>query len=593
MATVLMTLVGCGDGASDSSGEAAQGSRSQEVVYRSALGAKLRGLDPMDIGAVNDSGVASNFYETLYQYHYLKRPYEIVPQLAAEMPQISDDGLTVTIKLRDDVFFHDDESFPDGKGRKMVASDVVYSWMRLADLKNISKNWDLLNGRIVGLDAFREYTKTVATKREVDYDLPIEGLVALDDVTLQIKLTKPWPTMLLNLAYLPLAVVPREAVEHYGDEFINHPVGTGPYTLGAWRRGSRIELVRNPNFREELYPSEGEPGDAEAGLLKDAGKPMPFIDRAVLEIIEEDQPRWLKFMAGELDAAGIPKDSFDQAINPQRELTQEMIDKGIELTKSTNPGTFWLAINMQDPVLGNNLPLRQALNAGFNREEYLVKFINGRGEPARGVLPPMYAEYNSELNSPYTAYDPEKAKALVQEAIKVHGGPLPTITFSMGGTDTVQRQMGQFVQREYKAIGLDVDPEYMDWPQLQDGIKSASLQLWQIGWFGDFPDAENFLKLYYGPNKAPGVNGTNFDNEQFNTLFEQLKVEPLGPKRVELARQLEQIVVDELPQVYTIHTIGYLLKYEWVRNRKTHHFGYGLMRYWNIDTALRDQRQGR
>lgn len=559
------------------------------VVRYSTLSSKIRGLDPMDIGDTTSSAIGGNIFDCLYQYHYLKRPYQLIPNLAAAMPTVSEDSLTYTIPIRDDVVFFDDECFKatSGKGRGLTAADFIYAWKRIANIKNVSKNWWIFDGRIVGFDEFREYTKTIKDKADVDYSKPVEGLVALNDHLLQIKLKKPWPQLQFMLAHLPTAPVPHEAVNHYGEEILNHPVGTGPFILEDWKRGSKIILSRNPTFRDERYPSEGEPGDKEAGLLTDAGKRLPLIDRAEFLVIQEDQPRWLKFMAGDLDVAGIPKDSFDKVINTNRQLTPEMLAKGIILTKYQTPLTLWYGINMEDPILGTNLPLRRAMNLALNRKEYIKLFANDRAIPARGILPAMFGDFNPELVSPYINYDPQKAKQLLVKAQRIHGGPLPTITMTMGGTDSTARQIGQYLTRTYKAVGLDFQVEYMDWPTSQDKVKNKSAQIYAMGWYADYPDSENFLLLFYGPNGSPGPNNMNYKNAEFDELFEQMGTMPSSPERKALVQKMEQMVIEDLPCILTSHPIAFALHYNWALNRKPHVFGEGHLKYGNIDVERR------
>ena len=278
------------------------------------LNAKVQTLDAADIGDVASEAVASEFYETLYGYHYLKRPYEIVPVLAQELPSVSEDGLTYTIKIKKGVFFTDDKCFKNGKGRELDANDFVYAWKRIANIKTICKSWWIFENKVVGLDEFREYTKTCTRIEDINYARPVEGLYTADDRTIVIKLKRPWPQILLLLAYIPTAPIAREAVDYYGKDIISHPVGTGAFKLKTWDRISYIEAVRNPTWHGELYPSEGAPGDREADLLADAGKPMPFVDGIIWRIIPEDQPRWLLFKMGDIDITGIPKDNFGQAI---------------------------------------------------------------------------------------------------------------------------------------------------------------------------------------------------------------------------------------------------------------------------------------
>lgn len=589
MAVSVLTP-GCGESSEGGAGEGGEAM----LVTRGALSSKVRGMDPMDIGDTTSSATASSIFDCLYQYHYLKRPYELIPSLAADMPTVSEDGLTYTIKLRDDVYFHDDACFTEtgGKGRKLVAEDIIYSWKRIANIKNVSKNWWIFDGRIKGFDEFREYTEGVADKKDVDYSRPVEGLVVVDDLTLQITLNKPWPQVVYMMSHLPTAAVPREAVEHYGDEFINHPVGTGPYVLKEWRRGSKIVFERNPTYREEFYPSEGEPGDKEAGLLDDAGKRLPLIDRVELTIIEEDQPRWYKFLEGSLDIGGIPKDNFNTAISPTRELTPDLTEKGVVLEVYKNPATYWYGFNMEDPLLGKNKALRQAMNLAIDRDDFLEKFMNNRGIAARGVLPPMIPGYDEEIKSPYTVYDPELAKDRLKEAEAFHGGPLPTIVLSMGGTDSTQRQMGQWFARSYENIGLKVEVEYMDWPSMQEKVKTKSAQMYSMGWVADIPDAENFMQLFYGPNGSPGPNNMNYKNAEVDALYDTISVMKDSPERNAIIREMQQKVVDDLPCVLTVHPVVFLLHFDWLNNYKPHVFGYGLTKYRNIDVELRRQRVG-
>lgn len=585
---ILTSLHGCGSGDSDTTNSA----QSNQVVRYAAFGAKIRSLDPMLIQDTMSSAIASQLYDCLYQYHYLKRPYQLIPSIASDMPQISEDRLVYTIKLRDDVTFIDDKCFLNGKGRNVTAKDFIYSWMRIANVKNTSGNWSFLDGKIKGLNEFRKYTKTVE-KKDVDYDRPIEGLKALDDHTLQITLVKPWPQIMYILAHLPTAVVSREAVECYDDEFINHPVGTGAFILKTWKRGSKLVLVRNPYFRDEQYPAQGQSGDREKGLLDDAGKRLPLIDRIEVAFIQEDQPYWLTFMRGEIDSGGIPKDSYAQAIKSGRELTDEMKKKGIILQVQDDPTTYWIAFNMTDSVVANNLPLRRAMSMAIDRDDYIDLFLNGRGRPARGPVPPGFDGYNPDLVSLYTVYDVNKAKQLVDEAIQLHGGPIPALTLCMGSTDSTGRQMGQYMARAWEKIGITVNVEYMDWPTLQQKVDNKSAQMFQMGWQGDYPDAENFLFLYHSCNKSPGPNSTNYDNPDFDKLFDKVAVMEESPQRTQLYMQLGQMIVDDVPNIYLIHRTGFTLQHPWLKNYKRHSWGYGLFKYQNVDMDMRKKIVGR
>jgi ABC-type transport system substrate-binding protein len=302
-------------------------------------------------------------------------------------------------------------------------------------------------------------------------------------------------------------------------------------------------------------------------------------------------------MDGEVDSASIPKDSFDQAISggvQNAELTEEMRKKGIKLHTIRDPSTFWLGFNMEDPVVGDNKPLRRAMSLAIDREDYVDLLLNGRGEPAHGLFPPVFeGVYNEDLKSPHTKYDPDRARELLKRAREVHGGELPTLELYMPGTDPTSRQHGTFLSRAWENIGLDVRTEHMDWPTFQRTVDNKSAQIFQMGWLADFPDPENFLMLYYGPNEAPGPNHTNYKNEEFDKLYRRMKSMPKGPERVELAQRMEQMVVEDMPNAFINHRIGFALRYDWLKNYKLPVWASGTYKYQKIDTELRRERVGR
>ncbi len=585
LAAVVVFIIGCGKRPSQSP--------SQNVLQH-RLQDKVKTLDPADIGDVFSDAVGSEFFELLYGYHYLKRPYEIVPVLAQDMPAISEDGLTYTIKIKKGVLFADDRCFKNGKGRELDAGDFVFAWKRLADIKTLSKNWWIFEDRIVGLDEFREYTKTCKKPQDVNYSCPVEGLYAADDQTLVIKLKRPWPQILFLLTYTPTAPIAKEAVDCYGKDIASHPVGTGAFMLKIWNRGSYIEAVRNPTYRGELYPSEGEPGDREAGLLVDAGKPMPFVDRIIWRIIPEDQPRWLMFERGDIDIIGIPKDNFGQAIASGRELTPKMKERNIKLITILEADTFYIGFNMEHPILGKNKPLRLAISCAFDRKKWIELFYNGRGEIAYGFIPPCMPGYDPNIKQySKTEYNPEKARRLLAEAEQINGGPLPEFKLTMQGTDTTYHQMGQFLKMALDEIGLKVETEYLDFPTYLEKLRTKELQIYQCGWIADYPDAESFLQTFYS-KRAPWPNDICYSNPEYDAVFEQAALMPDCPQRTELYRKAERIVVEDAPGAFLYHRMFYGMYHDWVCNLKINAyrpdgFGYGFSKYYRINVAKRDE----
>ena len=566
--------------------------RSGQIVLQHQLRSKVEVLDPANIGDSMSHAVGAEIFECLYRYHYLKRPYAIIPELAADMPAVSEDGLKYTIPIKSGVYFHDDECFAGGKGREVTAADFVYSWKRMADIKSRSKMWWVLDNKIVGLDEFREYTKTCKTAEEVDYSVPVEGLQTPDPYTLVIRLKKPWPQVMHVLAYLPTAAVAREAAEYYGKDIINHPVGTGPFMLKVWNRSSYIEMVRNPNYRVDLYPSEGESGDFERGLLADAGKPMPFVDRIIWRVVIEDQPRWLMFLQGDIDITSIPKDNFGQAMATPAQLTPDMSGRNIRFDSFQEPDTFWVGFNNEDALLGKNKALRLAISCAFDRERWIELFFNGRGIVAHGYIPPNMPGYDPNIKYvSKTEYNQDKAKKYLSEAERLHGGPLPTLRLAISGTDTTYRQMGQFLESSMEGIGLDIEVDYFDWPTYLEKLKTKSLGLYSSGWIADYPDVENFMQVFYSRN-SPWPNSSNYSNREFDRIYEQVSVMADSPERTELYRKAERIVVEDAPVAFMYHRIWYTMYHDWVGNFKPDAYrsescGYGLSKFYRIDPEKR------
>ncbi len=576
---VLLLIASCGRRPS--------ANEADEVVIYVPMPTKIQGLDPAATSGIYSARVDSNIFERLYEYHYLKRPYQVIPSLAEEMPEVSEDRLTYRIRIKRGVYFHDDMCFKDGKGRELKADDFIFAWKRIANIKFLSPYWWIFDDKVVGLDEFREYTKTCKNQFDVDYSREVEGLKADDDYTLVIKLKKPWPQIMYLLAFPAMAPIAKEAVDYYGKNMINHPVGTGPFKLKEWRKGSYIELVKNPNYREEFYPSEGEAGDLEDGLLKDAGKRLPLSNRIVWLIIEEQQPMWLQFMRGKIDASAVPKDNFGQAFTHGLELTHDMEQRNIRHVKIYDPDTFFLGFNMEDPILGRNKTLRHAISYAYNRARENELFWNNIWEVAYGFIPPVLKSYNPQIKETGQRYDPQKARQLIKEAERIHGGKLPTLRLSISGTDTHHRQLGQFYQRCLVDVGLDVEVEYMDWPLFNKKLNTKSVQMFTVGWMADYPDAETFLQIFYSKNASPGPNYFNYSSEALDNIYEQVVVMRDSPERTELYRQAERLVLEDCACVCTLHRVRYILSHEWLGNYKPHVYPFGTAKYLKADSAKR------
>jgi len=555
--------------------------------------------------------------------------------------------LTYTFKIKKGVHFQDDPCFvkTGGKGRELTAEDFIYAWKRLADVANDPEGYWIFQGYIVGLDEFHK--KSIEMKRQgkkMDYSEEVEGLQALDRYTLRVRLTRPYPRLLWVLTMSYTAPVPREAVELYGEEFLNHPVGTGPFILKRWDHWHKIVLERNPNFREEFYPSKGEPGDEELGLLEDAGKRLPLADRVVYTIIKQSQPAWLYFLSGYIDISGIPKDNWNSAMSSLMELSPAMKAKGVKLWRTRSFSVF----NMNDPIIGMKHPevakkeieeklkeaeeaekagdreraeklrkdaealkkelphlkeknerrkkLRQAMSLAYNRPERIKIFANGRAEPAQGPIPPDFNGYDPNFRNPYSEFDLAKARKLLAEAGYPNGigpdGKRLVLNFETTGTSTYTLQNADFFRQEMKKIGIEININQNTWTEFQEKLRNNRAQIYALGWIADYPDPENFLQLFYGPNSSPGPNNANYRNPEYDKLYEEMAVlSDFDPKEAErkyqLCRKMERIVTEDCPWIFGLNYFSYTLCHKWRKNFKPHAFAYNTMKYHTVAPELR------
>lgn len=546
--------------------------------------AKIKGMDPIMADDLYGGREVMRIYEGLLQYHYLKRPYTLQPCLS-EMPVISKDGKTYTFKLKSGVVFQDDKAFKatNGKGREFVADDVIYSIKRLADPKLNSPMWWLVDGKVEGLN---EWHDAAAKAGKADYAAPVAGLKAIDPHTVEIKLKVRSYQFIYAFAMPAMAVVAKEVVDEYGPEFLNHPVGTGAFKLAEYNPQAKIVYVRNPTFRKELYPSDGSPGDKEAGRLEDAGKTLPLVDKIVMTVYEESQPAWLNFMQGNLDVATVPKDNYAQVIDEKDGLKQEFIDKKLTLSKYAWLDTTHTTFNMADPIVGKNKFLRQAISMAIDFKKEIDLFYNNHALDAQGPIPPGITGYDENLKNPYKVTNLEKAKELLKKAGYPDGKGLPPLEY-LALSDSTTRQMTDYLQGALKPLGVELKIQTYSWPEFQTSIKNKKGQMWSFAWGADYPDAENYLQLFYSKNQSPGPNDANYNNPEFDKLYEKALTLPDSPERTAIYKKMVAIVVEDTPWIYGVHRIFYYLTYPWFKNFKYHEFEHGMSKYYHIDPSLR------
>lgn len=545
---------------------------------------KIAGFDPIQASDMYSGNEIGKVYEGLFEFHPLKRPYELMPNLADALPSVSADGLTYTIKLKQGVLFHDSPAFKEGKGRELKADDVIYSIKRLADPKLQAKGWWLLDDKIIGLNEWRE--KNVSAPA-TNYDDEIEGLKKIDAYTVAFKLKKPYPQFLYALAMPYAFIVPKEAVEHFGKEFLNHPVGTGPFILPVFEQSNRIVYTKNPTFREKLYPSEGEEGDDKRGLLADAGKKIPLVDKIIVDIIVESQPKWLSFQKARADLLEIPKDNFDSAVLGGKELAPELKSKGIRLFANAQLDVTFFSFNHDDPLFKNK-KLRQAMSMAWDRAEANKLFYNSAALEAQSVIPPGLGGYRKEFRNPFIKYDLDMAKKLLAEAGYPNGKGLPAITIQTRN-ETVSRQIIEHFAKNLEKIGITIKVGMNTWPELVNKVTKRQHQMYTMAWGADYPDAENFLGLLYCPNASPGSNGSNYCNQEFDSLFKTATLLQDGPERSAFYEKLNETVAVDTPWIFGFHRTKFYLSQAWLKNFKFMEFNHSQFQYLNVDLEVKKE----
>jgi oligopeptide transport system substrate-binding protein len=556
------------------------------VTFRRTI-ERVTSLDPAEAASVYAARSVSLIYETLLEYNYEARPYRLIPGLAAELPQISPDGLTYTFRLAPGARFHADPCFGTGPGgeplsREITAADFVFSLKRLADAKLASPGYWILDGRIVGLDAFREASRG---DTPTDYSLDVAGLAASDDHTLQLRLTRPCPPFIWMLAMPYTAVVPPEAVAAYGRGLGDHPVGSGPYRLGEWRRNYRMVFERVPAWRGwRAGPAALRPDD-----------PLRPYDRLLFPIMDDPSTQWLSFLAGELDLQGeIARDSWELVVDPQGKLRPSVAARGIVLSSMPTLEVAYIGINMEFPLLGTNRWLRQALNCAFDSARW-EQYYQGRVLAANGPVPPGVAG-RLETPAPY-AFDLDRARRLMVQA-GYPGGRDPAtgrrlrLVMDMGRASQDVRESTELIVAFMSRIGIDLVPEYHNWPAFLAKVAQRRSQLFRIGWVGDYPDAENFLQLFYGPNQSPGPNRCNYQNPAYDALYRRALAATTTQERLRLYGELQEIIREECPWIFVSFARAYSLHHRHVIGYCPHDFPYGMEKYLRWEAGDRGQETG-
>ena len=646
---------------------------SGEIVYQTNFQLPPKNLDPAVAYSSDEGLIIDQIYEPPLGYHFLKRPYELIPQTLEEMPEIqylneqkmavqedsSDIAYTsyvFTLKKgtlyqphpafskTEDGSYHylfktPEESleyteisdFPSTDTRELTADDYIYQIKRVADPVNKSPLLAFLSKYIVGMSKLSQELRQTPRNGWLDLrPFDISGVKKISRYQYSITIKGVYPQFIYWQAMRFFSPIPWEADRFYKNPGFAeknltlswYPIGTGAFMLTRNNPNQEIILERNPNYHDDFYPSEGTPEDREAGLLADAGKKLPMIDKAVYTLDKEVMPMWGKFLQGYYDRSGENHgnvtQNFDQAlvVGPQSfELSEEMAGKAITLSEAVTPGIYYNGFNMLDPVVGGygekQKKLRQAIAIAWNMEEFIDIFVNGAGLPYMGPIPPGIDGAGEGINhyNPYThnwvdgkavRKSIEDARQLMVEAGYPDGRDSetgkPLKLFYDVQSQASSNSTRDWQKRQLEKLGIQLEFRSSDWNRYKEKMRTGNHQIFTYGWLADYPDPENFLFLFYSQEspvlcQCNGSNNSNYSNPEFDRLFEQMRTMQPGPERSELIARMLEIIRRDVPWFTGYYKKDFYLNNPWIFNNKRHGISYANLKYIRIDTDMRKEKQ--
>ena len=557
---------------------AAQTGASDLRVLRYAFPIAETSFDPAYVSDLYSRTVIAGLFESLLEFDFMAQPARMRPNTAAALPEINADFTTFTFRIRPGIYFADDPAFK-GVKRELVAQDYVYSLKRFYDPRWKSANLYLLESAgILGLSELRQ--EIIAAKKPFDYDREVEGLKALDRYTLQVRLSKPAPRLLHQIADPSFTcAVAREVVEFYGDKIGEHPVGTGPFVLKDWKRSSRIVLARNPNYRDVRYAEQPPAGNArlvrEAQAL--AGRRLPLVDEVHIVVTEEAQPRWLSFLNEEQDLSEVVPVEFSNIAFPNNVLAPHLAKRGITMVRYPRGDISYTYFAMEHPVVGGYAPhqvaLRRAIGLATDVDREIRLVRRSQAVPAQSSISPGNWGHDPAFKSEMSTFDLARAKALLDlhgyvdrngDGWREQPDGQPLVLEYATQPDQLSRQLAELWQKNMNAIGLKIEFKAAKWPENLKASRGGKLMMWGLGWLAGNPDGDTFLAIGYGPNKGQS-NHARFDLPAYNRLYERQRVLPDGPERQALMTQASRLLVAYMPFKVTGHRIATDLAQPWVR----------------------------
>jgi oligopeptide transport system substrate-binding protein len=565
-------------------------------VAKLALRAAEDGFDPARIYDRYSVGVCENIFESLIGFDWLARPVRLTPMLAEAVPTPEEGGTRYTFRIKPGILFSDDPAF-NGKKRELVAKDMEYAIKRFRDPVNRSPYEWLFENKIVGLDELAEKAK----KGKFDYDAPVEGIKLIDKYTISFKLKAPDYNFLYFFALPNVVPVAREVIEKYAADTMAHPVGTGPYVLKEWTRRSKIVLERNPNYRGHTLDTQyADANDVwDQGAIKAlAGKKLPLIDRIELYPIEEGQPRYLAFINKEHDWIEETPAAFISQMLPNGKLSDAMKKRGVAVFQEAQLEFTYYVMNMDDKLIGGYTPekvaLRRAMAIGYDINSEITVIRRDQALQAQSPVPFGIVGHDPRFRTTEVNYDIARAKALLDtygyidrdgDGIREtpDGKPL-IITHRYQSNSDDNREMAALWVKSMAAIGIKIVATPMQFADLLKAKRVGDYQIADSAWIADYPDAQNFLQLFYGPNTDQS-NETRYKNPAYDKLYEEALALPDGEARNKLYREMYRNIAANVPARLGVHRLFNHFINPWVKGYKKHPIYLTSFKYLDIDTA--------
>ncbi|MBM4179652.1 MAG: ABC transporter substrate-binding protein [Ignavibacteria bacterium] len=540
---VPLVLVACAkDGAPEGALRVAKGGGFYGGVYRQNETGELRGLDPAGLNDVTSGHIAINIYDQLIEFD---ANLNIVPELATSWT-ISDDGTTYTYNLRSDVYFHDNPCFPNGKGRRFTAHDVKYSFTRIVDVREQTRNDAYLRDKVVGASEYYDATRQAYRIGTAPAINGVEGLRVINDTTFQIVLTKPFAPFEYTLAQPSFGIVPKEAVAYYGKDFFQHPVGTGAFRFVEWTPDRQCVVERNRSYWSQ----------------DQFGNKLPYLDGIRFSFMKDDKMQLLEFASGKLEESyRIPNEYFADIVDENKKPRGRW-SKFVLLHK-TALATQYYGFLTTDPLMRDRR-IRQALNYAVDRNRIIRYVLKGQasGPAHHGLVPPSMPGYHTDSIVGYS-FNPTRARTLLAEAGYPNGKGFPALTLQLNAGGGRNMSIAEAIQGMLKEhLNIDVRLMQVEFAQHLTDIDKGKAPFYRLGWVADYPDPESFLNLFYGklvPNDGEDspINAVRYQNRDFDNLFEQALSTTDHATRMTLYWRAEQIAINDAPMLLILNDEDY------------------------------------